>query len=304
VEGSLVDEVIMGNVLSAGLGQNIARQIAMAARIPKEKTAFCLNMVCGSGLRAVSLAAQSICCGDARVVVAGGAENMSAAPYLVPKGRSGYRLGHGELLDDIILDGLWDKFGDVHMGLTAENIAKKYDITREMQDAFAARSQNRAEKAIAEGRFEHEIVPVMLPQKKKEPMEFRQDEFPWKGVTPESIGKLPPAFKKDGTVTAGNASGINDQAAALLVAEGEKMKELKLEPMARIVSYAWHGTDPAFMGIGPVEAVRHALAKAGWALEDVQLIEANEARKAGKGLASLCIGGGMGIAMCVERVGK
>jgi len=352
VDVASVDEVILGNVLSAGLGQNIARQAAMAAGIPKEKTAFTLNMVCGSGLRAVALAAQGICCGDAGVVIAGGTENMSSAPYLLSKARAGYRMGHGELVDSMIRDGLSDAFENVHMGLTAENIAAKYGISRKEQDAFAARSQNRAEQAIAEGRFDAEIVPVTVPGKKGDPLEFAADEYPRKGVTPESVSHLPPAFKEDGTVTAANSSGINDQAAALLVAGPPACEALELKPMAQIVSYAWHGTEPATMGMGPVDAVHKVLAAAGWKLADVELIEANEAfavqtiavgrelgwnedivnvnggaialghplgasgarilvslvhemkrRNASKGLATLCIGGGMGIAMCVERDG-
>ena len=352
VDPAKVDEVIFGNVLSAGLGQNVARQVAMAAGIPNEKTAFTVNMVCGSGLRTVALAAQSICCGDAGLIVAGGTENMSSTPYLLPKARAGYRMGHGELVDSMIRDGLSDAFGDVHMGITAENIAEKYGISREEQDVFAARSQNRAEKAIDEGRFDNEIVPVMVPQKKGDPVAFTADEFPRKGVTPESVSHLPPAFKEDGTVTAANSSGINDHAAAVLVAGPNTCEALELNPMARIVSYAWHGTDPAVMGIGPVEAVRKALAAAGWQLDEVELIEANEAfavqtiavgrelgwndeivnvnggaialghpigasgtrilvsllhemkrRDVSKGLATLCIGGGMGIAMCVEKNG-
>lgn len=347
-----VDEVIFGNVLSAGLGENVARQIAMAAGIPKEKTAFTVNMVCGSGLRTVALAAQSICCGDAGLVVAGGAENMSSAPYLLPKARDGYRMGHGELVDSLIRDGLTDAFGGVHMGITAENIAEKYGITREEQDAYAARSQNRAEKAMEAGLFRDEIVPVLVPQKKGDPIRFDTDEAPRKGVTPDSVARLPPAFKEGGTVTAANSSGINDQAAALLVAGPNTCEALSLEPMARIASYGWHGTDPELMGMGPVDAVRRALAAAGWTLSDVELIEANEAfavqtiavgrelgwddeivnvnggaialghpigasgarilvsllhemrrRDVSKGLATLCIGGGMGIAMCVERDG-
>jgi acetyl-CoA C-acetyltransferase len=350
LDAGSVDEVILGNVLSAGLGQNVARQVAMAAGIPKEKTAFTVNMVCGSGLRSVCLGAQGIRCGDARVVIAGGTENMSAAPYLLKNARSGYRMGTGELVDSMIHDGLREAFNDVHMGITAENIAEKYGISREQQDAYAARSQNRAEAAIAAGKFVDEMVPVMIPQKKGDPIEFKEDEFPRKGVTQESIAGLVPAFKKDGTVTAGNSSGINDQAAAVLIAGRDACDELALAPMARIVSYAWHGTDPAIMGIGPVEAVRLALDKAGWSLKDVELIEANEAfavqtiavgrelgwdeeivnvnggaialghpigasgarilvslvhemrrRGIAKGLATLCIGGGMGIAMCVER---
>lgn len=350
LETEAVDEVIFGNVLSAGLGQNIARQIAMNSGIPKERTAMTINMVCGSGLRAVSLAAQGIQCGDAGLMIAGGTENMSAAPYLLNKARTGYRMGNGELVDSMVHDGLWDIFNDVHMGVTAENLAEKYAITREMQDAFAARSQNRAEKAVAEGRFTDEIIPVMVPQRKGDPIAFAEDETPRKSVTPESIAKLPPAFKKDGTVTAANSSGITDGAAGVIVADQEAINRFDLKPMARIVSCAWHGTDPAIMGIGPVEAVRKALGRAGWSLDEVDLIEANEAfaaqtiavgmelgwnedivnvnggaialghpigasgarilvtllhemqrRNVARGLAALCIGGGMGIAMCVER---
>ncbi len=350
LDPAAVDETIFGNVLSAGLGQNVARQIAVAAGIPVEKTAMTVNMVCGSGLRAVCLAAQAIRCGDGSIFLAGGAENMSAAPYLLAKARTGYRMGNGELIDSMVHDGLWDVFNDVHMGITAENLAEKYGISREMQDRFAARSHNRAERAAAEGRFAAEIVPVTVPQRKGDPVTVAEDEPPRKGVTPESIAKLPPVFRKDGTVTAANASGIADGAAAVLVADGEAVERFDLEPMARIVSYAWHGTDPAIMGIGPVEAVRKALARAGWSLEDVERIEANEAFAAqtlavgmelgwdeeivnvnggaialghpigasgarilvtllhemkrgdlARGLAALCIGGGMGIAMCVER---
>jgi len=351
IGGESVDEVVMGNVLSAGLGQNVARQVAVAAGIPNEKTAFTVNMVCGSGLRAVVLGAQDICCGNANVVIAGGTENMSSAPYLLEKARSGYRMGNAELVDAMLKDGLWDAFNDVHMGITAENVAEKYGIGRKEQDTYAARSQNRTEEAVKEGRFDCEIVPVAVPQRKGDPVEFSKDEFPRPGVTPESISHLAPAFKKDGTVTAGNSSGINDQAAAVLLAGKDAVDRLELSPMAGIVSYAWHGTDPAVMGMGPVEAVRLALEKAGWAMADVELIEANEAfavqtiavgkelgwnedivnvnggaialghpigasgarilvslvhemrrRDVKKGLATLCIGGGMGIAMCVERL--
>jgi len=347
---SAVDEVVMGNVLSAGLGQNVARQAAMKAGIPKERTAMGVNMVCGSGLRAVALAAQAVALGDAEVVVAGGTENMSAAPYLLQKARTGYRMGNGEIVDSAVCDGLWDVFNNYHMGITAENLAAKFGISRADQDAFAARSQNRCEKAMAEGRFKDEIVPVVTPQKKGEPVVFQQDEFPRKGVTVESVSKLKPAFKPDGTVTAANASGINDGAAAVLVASDAAVKKHGLKPMAKIVSYAWAGTDPAIMGIGPVEAARKALAKAGWKLGEVDLVESNEAfaaqavavgrelkwddekvnvnggaialghpvgasgarvlvtllhemkkRGAKRGLAMLCIGGGMGIAMCVEK---
>jgi acetyl-CoA C-acetyltransferase len=345
-----VDEVVMGNVLSAGLGQNVARQSAMKAGVPKERTAMGVNMVCGSGLRAVALAAQAVALGDAEVVLAGGTENMSAAPYLLQKARTGYRMGNGEIVDSAVCDGLWDVFNNYHMGITAENLAAKFGITRADQDAFAARSQNRCEKAMAEGRFKDEIVPVVTPQKKGEPVVFAQDEFPRKGVTVESVSKLKPAFKPDGTVTAANASGINDGAAAVLVAGEAAVKKHGLKPMAKIVSYAWAGVDPAIMGIGPVDAAKQALAKAGWKLGDVDLVESNEAfaaqavavgrelkwddekvnvnggaialghpvgasgarvlvtllhemkkRGAKRGLAMLCIGGGMGIAMCVEK---
>jgi len=345
------DEVIFGNVLQAGLGQNVARQAAVHAGMPVDKTAMTVNMVCGSGLRAVALAAQSIKSGDAEMIFAGGTESMSNAPYLLKKAREGYRMGNGELIDEMITDGLWDIFNNYHMGMTAENLAAKYGLTREDQDKFAAESQNKTEKAMADGKFREEIVPVFVEQKKGDPIRFDTDEFPRKGVTPASLAKLRPAFKKDGTVTAGNASGINDAAACVLVASGEAVKKHGLKPMAKIVSYAWHGTDPSIMGIGPVEAVRKALAKANWKLEDLDLIEANEAfaaqalsvakelglkmdivnvnggalalghpigasgarilvtllhemkrRGAKKGLATLCIGGGMGIAMCVELV--
>jgi acetyl-CoA C-acetyltransferase len=352
VAADRVDEVILGNVISAGLGQNVARQVAVACGIPHDKTALAVNMVCGSGLRAVATAAQSIRCGDAELIVAGGTENMSAAPYLLDKARDGYRMGDGVLIDSMVRDGLWEIFNDYHMGVTAENLAARYDITREQQDAFAARSQQLAEKAMAEGRFADEIVPVEIPQRKGDPVVFATDEHPRKGVTPDSLAKLRPAFKKDGTVTAGNSSGINDGAAAVVVAGAEALKRYKLSPMARIVSHAWAGVDPAVMGIGPVAATRKALDKAGWELSEVELVEANEAfaaqslavgrdlawdidkvnvnggaialghpigasgarilvtllhemarRSARKGLATLCIGGGMGIAMCVERNG-
>ncbi|TFG84512.1 MAG: acetyl-CoA C-acetyltransferase [Spirochaetales bacterium] len=344
-----VDEVLLGCVLQAGLGQNMARQVLIKAGIPQERTAMTLNMVCGSGLRAVASAAQTIKAGDSNVVVAGGAENMSQAPYILRQARTGYRMGNGEIVDSMIYEGLTDVFSGYHMGITAENVAAKYGLSRAEQDAFSAASQNKAEKAIATGRFKDEIVPVAIPQRKGDPIVFDIDEFPRAGVTAEALGKLRPAFKPDGTVTAGNASGINDGAAALVVAGEDEAKSGT--PLARIVSYGWHGCDPAIMGIGPVEAVRLALKKAGWKLSDVDLIEANEAfaaqslavareldfdmakvnvnggaialghpigasgarilisllhemrkRKAGKGLATLCIGGGMGIAMCVEAV--
>jgi acetyl-CoA C-acetyltransferase len=350
VEAAGVDEVLLGCVFQAGLGQNVARQVAVKSGFPTDKTAMTINMVCGSGLRAVAAAAQAIKCGDASLVVAGGVESMSQSPYLLRKARTGYRMGDGTLVDSMICDGLWDAFNGFHMGVTAENIAEKYGISRAAQDAFSAASQNKAEKAIAEGRFKNEIVPILIAQKKGPPLAFGQDEFPRVGVTPDSLATLKPAFKSDGTVTAGNASGLNDGAAVLLVAGAEALKARKIEPMARIVSYCWVGCDPAIMGIGPVEAVKLALKRAGWKLADLDLIEANEAfaapslavakdlgfdmsrvnvngggialghpigasgarilvtllhemkrRAAKKGLATLCIGGGMGIAMCVER---
>ncbi len=350
VSAEEIDEVILGCVLQAGLGQNIARQVLIAAGIPQDKCAQTLNMVCGSGLRTVAAAAQAIAAGDSRLVVAGGSENMSMANYLLPKARNGYRMGNGEIVDSMVHDGLTDIFNHYHMGITAENLAAKYALSREDQDAFSALSQQRAEAAITAGRFKDEIVPVLIPQRKGDPVVFDTDEFPRFGTTAASLGKLRPAFKKDGTVTAGNASGVNDGAAAIVVAGADAVSAKNLTPLARIVSYGWHGCDPAIMGIGPVEATRLALKKAGWTVGDLDLIEANEAfaaqslsvmkeleldpaitnvnggaialghpigasgarilttllyemqkRDAKKGLATLCIGGGMGIAMCVER---
>ncbi|KAF0126643.1 MAG: acetyl-CoA C-acetyltransferase [Elusimicrobia bacterium] len=344
-----IDEVLMGTIYQAGLGQGVARQIAMGSGIPAEKTAVTLNMLCGSGMRTVAMAAQQILCGDAEMIIAGGTESMTNAPYLLKKARYGYKMGHGELTDSLIGDGLWDVFNNYHMGMTAENLAAKFGLTREEQDKFAAESQNKAEAALKENRFADEIAPVMIPQR-GDPVAFAKDEYPKAGVTAGGLAKLRPAFKKDGSVTAGNASGINDGAAALLIASGEAVKKHGLKPMAKLVSYGWAGVDPAIMGIGPVEAVRKALKKAGWKMEDVELIEANEAfaaqalsvakelgfnkdivnvnggaialghpvgasgariivtllhemKKRGvkKGLATLCIGGGMGIAVCVER---
>jgi acetyl-CoA C-acetyltransferase len=345
-----IDEVLMGCIYQAGLGQGVARQVAIGAGIPAEKTAVTLNMLCGSGMRTIAAAAQGIMCGDAEMIVAGGTESMTNAPYLLKKARYGYKMGHGELIDSMIGDGLWDIFNNYHMGVTAENLAAKYNLTREEQDKFAAESQNKAEKALKEGRFADEIAPVMIPQRKGDPVAFAKDEFPKAGVTAEGLARLRPAFKKDGTVTAANASGINDGAACVLVASADAVKKHNLKPMAKIVSYGWAGVDPSIMGIGPVEAVRKALKKAGWELKDVELIEANEAfaaqalsvakelgfnkdivnvnggaialghpvgasgarivvtllhemkkRNLKKGLATLCIGGGMGIAICVER---
>ncbi|NLY54119.1 MAG: acetyl-CoA C-acetyltransferase [Firmicutes bacterium] len=345
-----VDETIMGCVLQAGLGQNVARQAALAAGIPVEKPAMTINQVCGSGLRAVALAAQAIQLGEADIVVAGGTENMSQAPYLLKDARNGYRMGHGQLIDSMINEGLWCAIGDTHMGITAENLAAKYNLSREEQDAFAAASQNKAEAALNANRFADEIVPVEMPQRRGDPIIFAKDEHPRAGVTVESLARLRPAFKRDGTVTAGNASGINDGAAAVVVMSAAKAKELGLEPLATIRSYASAGVDPAYMGLGPVPATQQALAKAGLKLSDIDLIEANEAfaaqalavakelgfdmdrvnvnggaialghpigasgtrilvslisemqkRGVSLGLATLCVGGGMGVSMIVER---
>ena len=349
LDPALVDEVIMGNVLSAGLGQNVARQILIHSGIPKEKTAITINMVCASGLRSVMLAAQAVLCGDAEVVVAGGVENMSDAPYLVPKGRWGHRMGNGTLVDHMIHDGLFDIFGGYHMGITAENVAEQYDITREAQDKLATVSQQRAEAAITSGRFKDEIVPVVIKTRKGETV-FDTDEHPRFGATEEAMAKLKPAFKKDGSVTAGNASGINDGGAAILVMSAEKAESLGLKPLCKIRAYAHAGVDPSIMGTGPIEATKKCLAKGGLSVADLDLIEANEAfasqaqavintlgfntdivnvnggaialghpigcsgarilttliyemikRDSKLGLATLCIGGGMGAAMVVER---
>jgi acetyl-CoA C-acetyltransferase len=346
-----VEEVIMGNVLQAGLGQNPARQAAVKAGLAETVPSMTINKVCGSGLKAVMLAAQAIRAGDAEVVVAGGMESMSNAPYLLPGARGGYRMGDNTVVDSMIRDGLWCAFCDVHMGITAENIAEKYGLTREEQDEFAAWSQQKAEAALKAGKFKDEIVPVKVPQKKGEPVIFDTDEFPRPGTTVETLAKLRPAFKKDGTVTAGNASGINDGAAALVVTSAERAATLGLKPLARIVSYASAGVDPSIMGIGPVDATRKALAKAGLEVKDMDLVEANEAfaaqslavgrdlgfdreklnvnggaialghpigasgarvlvtllhelqkRQGRYGLATLCIGGGQGVAMVVERL--
>jgi len=345
-----VDEVIMGNVLQAGQGQNPARQAAMKAKLDTKVPAMTVNKVCASGLKAVVLAAQAVMCEDADVIVAGGMENMNLAPHILHKARYGYRMGHGELIDSMISDGLWCIFNDVHMGITAENLAELYGITREEQDEFAAGSQQKAEKAIAEGRFEDEIVPVEIPQRKGDPIVFSRDEHPRPGTTKEKLASLRPAFKKDGTVTAGNASGINDGAAALVIASKDKASELGIKPMATVKAYASSGVEPKVMGIGPVSATRKALAKAGLNLDDIDIIEANEAfavqslavgrelgwdidkvnvnggaialghpigasgarilvtllhemikRDVRFGLATLCIGGGMGLSVIVER---
>ena len=271
-----VDEVIFGNVLQAGLGQNPARQAALAAGLPVESTAFTVNIVCGSGLKSVALAAGLIQAGDAEIIVAGGMENMSQAPYAMPAARWGARMFNTNLVD--VMVGLWDAFNNYHMGITAENVAEKYGLTREMQDEFALASQNKAEAAIKAGKFKDEIVPVVIPQRKGDPIVFDTDEFPRFGTTIEALAKLKPAFKKDGgTVTAGNASGINDSAAALVIMSKEKAEELGIKPMATIVSYATGGVDPSIMGTGPVPASRKALAKAGLTIKDIDLVEANEA---------------------------
>ncbi len=272
-----IDELIYGNVLQAGLGQNVARQVAIYSGLPKETPAFTINKVCGSGLKSVALAAQSILSGDNNLVIAGGTENMSAAPYLLTKARWGYRMGNSEIIDSMIVDGLWDKFNNYHMGITAENVAEKYGITREDQDNFAYTSQMRAAAAISSGAFDDEITPVLIPQRKGEPKVFKTDEHARADTTLESLAKLKPAFKKDGTVTAGNASGINDCSASFVVASGEKVKALGLKPMARIAGYASAGVDPSIMGMGPAPAIRKLLSKTGWSLDDVQLMELNEA---------------------------
>jgi len=272
-----VDEVIFGNVLQAGLGQNPARQVSIKAGLPIETTAFTINIVCGSGLKSVALAANQILAGESDIVVAGGCENMSAAPYAVPAGRWGARMFNTQMIDVMVNDGLWDAFNQYHMGITAENVAEQWGLTREMQDEFAVASQNKAEAAIKSGRFKDEIVPVVIKGKKGD-IVFDTDEHPKFGSTLEKVSKLKPAFKKDGgTVTAANASGINDSAAAFVVMSKEKADELGLKPMATIVSYATGGVDPKIMGVGPVPASRKALAKAGLTIEDMDLIEANEA---------------------------
>ena len=350
IDQDAVDEVIMGNVLQAGQGQNPARQAALKARLSTRIPAMTVNKVCGSSLKAVILATQAIMSGDAEVVVAGGMENMDLAPYVLDKARYGYRMGHGELLDSMITDGLWCVFGDSHMGITAENLGEIYNITRDEQDDFAARSQQKAEQAISAGRFKEEIVKVDIPQRKGDPIVFCQDEHPRPGITKEKLTLLKPAFKRDGTVTPGNASGINDGAAALIIASKDKAARLGLKPMATIRAYASAGVDPSVMGIGPVPATRRALERADLRIEDLDLIEANEAfavqciavgrelgwdpdkvnvnggaialghpigasgarilvsllhemvkRELRLGLATLCVGGGMGLAVIVER---
>ena len=277
VAADQVEEVFLGNILQGGQGQNPARQAAIRAGIPVEATAMTVNMVCGSGLRAIALGAQAIALGEASIVVAGGAENMSMAPYYLSRARWGHRMGHGAIEDAMIKDGLWCAMEDVHMGITAENLAEQYNISRQEQDEFAAESQRRAQAAIAEGRFAQEIVPVEIPQRKGDPVIFDTDEYPRAGVTVESLAKLRPAFKKDGTVTAGNASGINDGAAAVVLMTEAKAQELGIEPLATFVASACAGVEPRIMGIGPVYAVRKLLTKTGLTIDDLDLIEANEA---------------------------
>lgn len=277
IDSSEIDEVIMGNVLSGGHGMNVARQAALWAGFPSKTPAYCVNKVCGSGLKAVLLGAQAVSLGDDEIVVAGGVESMSTAMYALPGARWGMRMGHQETTDMMIRDGLWDIFNDIHMGETAEILAERYHITRQEQDEFAVKSQNKAEAAIKAGRFKDEIVPVQVPQHRGEPVVFDTDEFPRFGSSMELLSKLKPAFKKDGTVTAGNASGINDGAAALVLMSEEKAKEKGLRPLATILSYAYCGVPPEIMGIGPVDATKKALTKADLKLEDLELVEENEA---------------------------
>ena len=346
-----VDEVILGQVLTAGTGQNPARQAAIGAGLPHGVPALTINKVCGSGLKAVHLAYQAVACGDAEIVIAGGQESMSLSPHVLPKSRDGMKMGDWQMKDSMIVDGLWDAFNQFHMGTTAENVAKKYAFSREAQDAFAADSQRKAGAALAENRFAGEIVPFMVPQRKGDPVAFDRDEFPKPSTTAEGLAKLRPAFDKAGTVTAGNASGLNDGAAAVVVMKESKAKELGLAPIARIVAFASAGVDPAIMGTGPIPASTKCLKKAGWNVADLDRIEANEAfaaqamsvnhdmgwdlskvnvnggaiaighpigasgarvlvsllhelaRSGGKrGLATLCIGGGMGVALAVEAM--
>lgn len=350
VAAEAVSEVILGNVLTAGLGQNPARQALRRAGLPDAIPALTINQVCGSGLKAVALGMQAILSGESEIVIAGGQENMSAAPHLLNNSRDGIRMGNGTLIDSMVYDGLTDVYNQYHMGVTAENVAKKYGISRQEQDALALASQQKASAARAAGRFKDEIVPVLIPQKKGDPLVFDADEFIKADATAEGLSKLRPAFDREGSVTAGNASGINDGAAAVMLMTAEKAKSLGLQPMAVIRAAASSGVDPTIMGIGPVPATRKVLARAGWVIDDLDLIEGNEAfaaqalgvarelqwnmdivnvnggaialghpigasgcrilvtllhemqrRDAKKGLATLCIGGGMGVAMLVER---
>ena len=350
IKPEIIDEVVMGNVLQAAVGPNPARQSSVKAGIPYEVPSFTINKLCGSGLRAVSLAFQMILSGYSDVVVAGGMENMSMAPYLLTETRWGQRMGDGKIKDEILKDALMDPFNDYHMGVTAENIAEKWNITREMQDNFSLKSQLKAEKAILEGKFKDEIVPISIPQRKGDALIFEQDEFPKFGSSIEKLAKLKPAFKKDGTVTAGNASGINDGAAAFVIMSADKANELGIKPLVKIISFGSKGLDPAIMGYGPVASTKAALDRANLKVEDLDLIELNEAfaaqslavskdlnlnmekvnvnggaialghplgasggrilvtlihemikRDAKKGLATLCIGGGQGTAIIIER---
>ena len=350
VEPGAISEVILGQVLTAGAGQNTARQTSIFAGLPNEVPAMTINKVCGSGLKAVHLGSQAIRCGEADVVIAGGQESMSLAPYVLPKARTGLRMGHASLVDSMIQDGLWDAFNDFHMGITAENLAAKYSLSREAQDAFAAASHQKAAAAINEGRFKNEITPVEIPQRKGDPKIVDTDEQPRGDTSAESLGGLRAAFKKDGTVTAGSASALNDGAAAVMLMSEARANQLGLPILARLAGQASAGVDPAIMGIGPVSATRRCLERAGWSLDQVDLIEANEAfaaqslavgkdlewdqdkvnvnggaialghpigasgcrvlvtllhemqrRDVKKGLATLCIGGGQGVALAVER---
>jgi len=349
IDPASISEVILGQVLTAGVGQNPARQAALKGGLPDMVPAYTINKVCGSGLKATHLATQAIRCGDAQIVIAGGQENMSASPHVLNGSRDGFRMGDAKLVDTMIVDGLWDVYNQYHMGVTAENVARKYDISRAEQDEFALQSQLKAEAAVKEGRFKDEIIPVEIPSKKGTVV-FDTDEYPKHGSTLEALSSLRPAFNKEGTVTAGNASGINDGAAAVIMMSASKARELGLTPLARIKAYSSAGLDPSIMGMGPVSASRLCLQKAGWTHEDVDLMEINEAfaaqaiavnkemgwdtskinvnggaialghpigasgarvlvtllhemarRDAKRGLASLCIGGGMGVALAVER---
>ena len=277
VKPEMVEEVIFGNILQTGIGQNLARQVSIAIGVPIEVPSMTINKVCGSGLKAVQLAAQAIMCNEADIILAGGAENMSLAPYIVPNARWGLRMGNGVIVDTMVADGLTDVFNNYHMGITAENIAEQWKITRHEQDEFAVKSQNKAEAAIKSGRFKDEIIPVEVPQRKGEPIVIDTDEYPKFGTNIGNLAKLKPAFKKDGTVTAGSSSGINDGAAAVMVMSKEKADELGIKPLVTIVSFASAGVDPKIMGYGPVPASKKALAKANMSIEDIDLVEANEA---------------------------
>ena len=350
VKPEQVSELIFGEILTAGIGMNGARQASRRGGLPDSVPAMTINHVCGSGLRATHLAAQAIKCGDSEIVIAGGQENMSASPHVLSGSRDGFRMGDAKLIDSMIYDGLWDVFNNYHMGVTAENVAKKYNVSRQDQDELAAASQQKTEAAQKAGRFKDEIIPLAIPQRKGDPVSFDTDEYPKHGTTVESLASLRPAFDKNGTVTAGNASGINDGAAAVVIMSEQKAQQLGLKPLVKIRAYASAGVDPSIMGIGPVPASKLCLSKAGWKVSDLDLIEANEAfaaqavavnremgwdvsrvnvnggaialghpigasgcrilvtliyemirRNAHKGLATLCVGGGMGVAIAVER---